>query len=108
MMPDLRLVRRRNSCQRSGSWLNHFRSLVLGSISFIHSSIAASVFFTPRGHSRSIRIRLPSSDAGGSWALLSLMWSAEILLLIGLAPGIIKSAPRRRGQRIVFIWHTEV
>jgi hypothetical protein len=38
------------------------------------------------------------------------MWSAEILLLIGLAPGIYQKRARADEAReyFVFIWHTEV
>jgi hypothetical protein len=38
------------------------------------------------------------------------MWSAEILLLIGLAPGIHQKRARADEAReyFVFIWHTEV
>jgi len=52
---------------------------------------------------------MPSSDAGGSYALLSLMWSTEILLLIGLAPVHQKRARTDEAREyFVFIWHTEV
>src|SRR6185312_814676 len=60
----------RNSFHFSGSWLNHFRSGVLGATSFIHASRCSASFFTPRGHRRSTRTRLPSDLAGGSYARL--------------------------------------
>jgi len=34
--------------------------------SFIHSSIATSAFLTPRGHSRSTNMRVPSLAAGAA------------------------------------------
>jgi len=56
-----------------------------GAMSLVHSSMAASTFFTPRVHSRSINMRVPSRAADGSYACLSLTLSAVILLLISVA-----------------------
>ena len=70
--------RRRNSSQRAGSCPNHFRSSVLGASSFTQWSIAASVFLTPRGQSRSTSTRVPSSAVGLSYACFSFTFSLEI------------------------------
>ena len=45
---------------------NHLRSSVLGAISLIQSSSAALALLTPRGHSRSTRMRVPSPGSAGS------------------------------------------
>ena len=55
-----------NCAHLSGSWLNQRRKTVDGATSFGQRSIFASCFETPRGHSRSTRIRKPSDRDGVS------------------------------------------
>jgi hypothetical protein len=48
--------------------------------------MAASDFLTPRGHSRSISIRVPSCAEGGLYARFSLISRAKIFFGIWLPP----------------------
>ena len=54
-----------NSSYRSGICANQFRSSLVGAISFLHKSIAATSFLTPLGQSLSTRIRYPSEISAG-------------------------------------------
>jgi hypothetical protein len=62
MLVDFHGVAAAKFLPAGGSCPNHFRNAVLGAMSLIHSSMAASAFLTPRGHSRSINMRVPSED----------------------------------------------
>jgi hypothetical protein len=59
-----------NCSHLRGSCLNHLRKPVLGAIRFNHSSIPASLFFSPRGQIRSTNTRWPSDFAGSSYTRL--------------------------------------
>ena len=63
--------RRLNSVHLSGSWLNQRRNSVEGAASFDHRSILAFCFETPRGQSRSTRMRVPSEDDEVSYTRFS-------------------------------------
>jgi hypothetical protein len=53
-----------NSGHLLGSSPNHLRSAALGGIFLSHKSTLAFVFVSPRGHSLSTKIRLPSPELG--------------------------------------------
>src|SRR5579875_3903905 len=57
-------------------------------MSFIHSEMAASVFFTPRGQSRSTRIRVPSRGEGGSYTRLIRTSGPALERLIGISSAV--------------------
>ena len=68
---DLSVLRRKGgmSFELRAPVLNVFagQSLaVLGASGLAQSASSSASFFTPRGHSRSIRMRAPSSGAGAS------------------------------------------
>jgi hypothetical protein len=67
-----------------------------------HKSIAASAFLTPRGHRRSISIRVPSPERAESYARFSLMFPAAILLLIYIpvVSPMPQSVPIPRDDRV--------
>src|SRR5665213_979989 len=82
MLVELHRIAAAKFLPADGSWPNHFRNAVLGAISLAQWSMAASVFLTSRGHSRSINIRVPSAATLRSYARFSLMLAAMTFLLI--------------------------
>jgi hypothetical protein len=57
--------------------------------------MAAFAFATPRGHKRSIKIRMPSSAPGFTYARFNPTFAAAILLLKGMAPENCLGVPNR-------------
>ena len=58
--------RDRNSSNLSGTCPYHLRNASDGATAVHHSSRSARALLTPRGHRRSTRTLIPSSDVGGS------------------------------------------